>query len=83
MVGKREIKDNLNRNRSALDSTKSLERDVMEAMEKSRKESKEPAIDSRKLRLIREIGSGSFGVLYKGEYREESCIKVSIRDAQR
>ena len=68
--GKREIKDNLNRNQiSALDSTKSLERDVMEAMEKSRKESKEPAIDSRKLRLIREIGSGSFGVLYKGEYR--------------
>ena len=68
--GKREIKDNLNRNQiSALDSTKSLERDVMEAMEKSRKESKEPAIDSRKLRLIREVGSGSFGVLYKGEYR--------------
>lgn len=68
--GRREIKDNLNRNQiSALDSTKSLERDVMEAMEKSRKENKEPAIDSRKLRLIREIGSGSFGVLYKGEYR--------------
>ena len=68
--GKRREIEDLNRNQiSALDSTKLLERDVIEAMEKSRKDNKEPGIDSRKLRLIREIGSGSFGVLYKGEYR--------------
>jgi hypothetical protein len=68
--GEDKISDSLNRNQiSAISSTKSLENDVMEAMEKSRKANKEPAIDSKKLRIIREIGSGSFGVLYKGEYR--------------
>ena len=51
--GKRREIEDLNRNQiSALDSTKLLERDVIEAMEKSRKDNKEPGIDSRKLRLI-------------------------------